>query len=192
MRSLRRRTLGPPPSRARAQSARLRRPRPSGREATVTAPAAWPGWLRVGLLWLGCAGVLGMAAWREVSVPGVVLGDGVRGPAGMVWIRDGEFWLDRHDVTSAQFGRFVHATGYVTADPPFTQISYQDAVAYARWSGKRVATATELEQAKRVLGDVLERAGSGFRLVLSEQDWLQDRKTHCADEAHENRLAVTR
>jgi formylglycine-generating enzyme required for sulfatase activity len=65
-------------------------------------------------------------------------GDGVAGPVGMVWIRGGEFlmgsnhelaqsnerpahrvkvagfWIDRHHVTNAEFGRFVEATGYVT------------------------------------------------------------------------------
>ena len=65
-------------------------------------------------------------------------GDGKTGPAGMVWIPGGEFtmgsehpralpnekpahtvklggyWIDRHDVTNADFARFVAATGYVT------------------------------------------------------------------------------
>ena len=70
--------------------------------------------------------------------PAVVEGDGVRGPAAMVWIPDGEFlmgsdhelarpnerpthrvriagfWMDRTHVTNAQFAEFVKATGYVT------------------------------------------------------------------------------
>jgi formylglycine-generating enzyme len=68
----------------------------------------------------------------------VVLGDGVSGPEGMVWVPAGEFlmgsdskqaqvnekpthkvnvsgfWMDTHHVTNAEFARFVKATGYVT------------------------------------------------------------------------------
>ncbi|KAG1549044.1 hypothetical protein G6F50_013393 [Rhizopus delemar] len=66
------------------------------------------------------------------------LGDGKQGPAGMAWIPPAEFlmgnnhklsqpnelpphsvrvsgfWMDTHDVTNAEFRRFVEATGYVT------------------------------------------------------------------------------
>jgi formylglycine-generating enzyme required for sulfatase activity len=64
------------------------------------------------------------------------LPDGARSTAGMVWIAGGSFtmgseaerpeegpahevtvggfWIDRHEVTNAQFARFVAATGYVT------------------------------------------------------------------------------
>lgn len=68
----------------------------------------------------------------------VVLGDGVNGPNGMVWVPGGNFlmgsdskmaqpnekpthkvnvqgfWMDKHHVTNAEFARFVKATGYVT------------------------------------------------------------------------------
>jgi formylglycine-generating enzyme required for sulfatase activity len=68
----------------------------------------------------------------------VVLGDGVNGPRGMVWVPGGNFlmgsdskmaqpnekpthkvnvqgfWMDKHHVTNAEFTRFVKATGYVT------------------------------------------------------------------------------
>jgi formylglycine-generating enzyme required for sulfatase activity len=70
--------------------------------------------------------------------PVIVEGDGVRGPAAMVWVPGGEFlmgsdhdfakanekpthrvrvpgfWMDRTHVTNAQFAEFVIATGYVT------------------------------------------------------------------------------
>lgn len=70
--------------------------------------------------------------------PPILAGDGVVGPAGMVWIRGGTFlmgsdarpaqpnerpahpvkvrgyWIDQHHVTNAQFREFVEITGYVT------------------------------------------------------------------------------
>jgi formylglycine-generating enzyme len=91
------------------------------------------------------AGILGyaIAAWTGASPqraprPGVVIGDGVRGPLDMAWIPGGEFlmgsdhelaqsnerpthkvrvhgfWMDRTHVTNAQFRAFVTATGYAT------------------------------------------------------------------------------
>ncbi|CAM3974188.1 Hercynine oxygenase [Bordetella tumbae] len=74
----------------------------------------------------------------DSSAREVKLGDGKNGPAGMAWIpgsqflmgnehklsqpnerpahavRVSGFWMDVHDVTNAEFRRFVEATGYVT------------------------------------------------------------------------------
>lgn len=68
----------------------------------------------------------------------IIIGDGKNGPKNMVWIPGGEFtmgsdsylarsnekpahkviiagfWMDRTDVTNAQFAAFIRATGYVT------------------------------------------------------------------------------
>lgn len=99
--------------------------------------------LAVGVGALGLAACSGQEASRSVAAPekllcdayaGVPRGDGVH--AGMVLVRGGrfrmgsdhhypeeapaheahvgDFWMDRHDVTNAQFARFVAATGYVT------------------------------------------------------------------------------
>jgi formylglycine-generating enzyme required for sulfatase activity len=102
--------------------------------------------LRVfGLLAIAAAAcALGASAWTRLSTPSkpapprIVQGDGVKGPAGMMWVPAGEFlmgsdhklaqanerpahrvkvagfWMDRHHVTNAEFRRFVDATGYVT------------------------------------------------------------------------------
>jgi len=71
------------------------------------------------------------------------------------------FFIDKYEVTNAQFAKFVAASGYKPRGPwrrgagpgrekhPVTFVTWHDAKAYATWAGRTLPTEAEWERAAR-------------------------------------------
>ncbi|MFQ6015756.1 MAG: formylglycine-generating enzyme family protein [Anaerolineae bacterium] len=97
-------------------------------------------------------------------IMGSNIGDPDEGPAHEVDLP--AFEIDKFEVTNADFAKFVEATDYVTdaekagqkiwrdyaagkENHPVVKVTWNDAVAYCQWLGKRLPTEAEWEKAAR-------------------------------------------
>jgi hypothetical protein len=73
----------------------------------------------------------------------------------------GDFWIGKYPVTNAQYARFVEETGYEGGDDwrgsfspgkerhPVVKVSWEDTLAFCRWSGSMLPSEAEWEKAAR-------------------------------------------
>lgn len=150
------------------------------------------------------ASPLASSAYPEAAAPGGMVyvlggvlrvgrdnGDENERPAHVVTVKP--FFIDRTEVTNAQYQKFIDATGYApppswqgahfpegTDTLPVTDVTWEDANAYAKWAGKRLPTEEEWEFAAR---------GADDRYIYPwGEEWLADASNSKSDENDDRQL----
>jgi iron(II)-dependent oxidoreductase len=101
-------------------------------------------------------------------------GDDLAGPKHTATLSS--FFIDKTEVTNAEYKRFVDATGHAVPAPwqdrtfsqgkanyPVTDVTWQDATDYAAWAAKRLPTEAEWEAAARGRDGRVYPWGNGWR-----------------------------
>ena len=107
------------------------------------------------------------------------------------------FWIDRYPVTNAQYLAFVEATSHARpswwgrwggafpadyANHPVTGVSGKDAVAYAKWAGKRLPSAEVLPALRISQARFSSGSRTQYLIMACSSSWAKQRagftKTH--------------
>ena len=134
----------------------------------------------------GLAAVLWLAPQPEGMVqvpegPAILGAEAVTGLAGPRAYDVAGFWIDRFEVTNAEYSEFVAAAGRPPAefseesdlfapDQPVTGVRWTDAQAYCAWAGKRLPTELEWEKAARGKQGQLYPWGAALDVKLAHLD----------------------